>query len=301
MTSAEATRAELPIRTIEPRKPGLLNVWREFWRYRHLLGFFGRRFILKRFANTWLGWIWLPLRPAAILGTRILVFGGLIGISTGGVPYPLFFVVATAAWILFWETTYWSSRSLELNRRLLPHVYVPKVTVIVAAIIPSLVEFAMYASFAVLGTIYYYIRADYLYLDIGVRTLLVPAGLALIALLGLGAGLLTAGAGARARDVRFSLGYVLGFIYFLTPVIYPISAVPAKWRPLAELNPLTGAIEMVKQGLFSSSHELSTDAILVTVIAVFLLWIPGLWLFDRREVGLLQGLAPRRFGLPRQT
>jgi len=300
-SSTGLSAPDAPVRTIAPREAGLLNVWREFWRYRRLLSFFGRRFLLKRFANTWLGWLWLPLRPAAILSTRILVFGGLIGISTGRVPYPLFFVVATAAWMLFWETTYWSSRSLELNRRLLPYVYVPKVTVILAAIIPSLVEFGMYVGFAVFGTVYYYIRADYFYLDIGWRTLLVPAGLALIALLGLGAGLLTASAGARARDVRFSLGYVLGFVYFLTPVIYPISAVPNKWRPLAELNPVTGAMEMVKDGLFSSSHELSTDAILVTVIAVFVLWVPGLWLFDRREVGLLHGREPRRFGLPRRA
>ncbi|HXH89403.1 MAG TPA: ABC transporter permease [Gaiellaceae bacterium] len=286
------------MRAIEPREPGLLNVWREFWRYRALLLFFGRRMLLRRFANTWLGWLWLPLRPAVMLSTRILVFGGLIGIATGSTPYALVFVVATTAWTLFSETAFWSARSIELNRKLLPHVYVPKLTLIASALVLSLVEFGIYVCFVIAGTLYYFVRADFLYLDIGLKTLLVPLGLFFLVMLGLGVGLLTASAGARARDIRFSLAYVLGFVYFLTPVIYPLSTVPPKWRPLAELNPLTGAIEMVKDGLFSSSHELSSDAVLVTAIAVFIIWIPGLWLFDRREVGMLHGRPQRWFSRP---
>ena len=90
----------------------------------------------------------MPLRPALALGTRILVFGGLIGIATGKTPYPLFFVVATAAWSLFFEAAYWSTRSIELNRKLMPRVYVPKLTLILAAAIPALLEFAIMALFA---------------------------------------------------------------------------------------------------------------------------------------------------------
>lgn len=288
---------------INPRRSGIRAAVVEFWRYRRLIPFFGARFIQKRFARTWLGLLWLPLRPALMLGTRILVFGGLIGIATGDIPYPLFFVVATAAWQLFYEAAYWSTRSLELNRKLLQRVYVPKLIPIVAAAIPALIESAIIALFAVGGLVYYYIRADYWYVELGIHTLLVPAGLLFMLLFGLGVGMLTSAAGARARDVRFGIGYALGFLYFLTPVIYPLSAVPENWRPVAELNPLTGAVEMVKDGLFAG-HELSSDAVLVTVFWVLVVWIPGLWLFDRREVDVLNGrnrrlsrmLRPRRRG-----
>jgi ABC-type polysaccharide/polyol phosphate export permease len=105
-------------------------------------------------------------------------------------------------------------------------------------------------------------------------------------LFGLGVGLLASGMSARARDVRFTFAFLLSFLYFMTPVIYPMSKVPPHWRPLAELNPLTGAMEMVKDGLFAT-ESLSLAATLVTVIGVLVIWIPGLWLFDRLEVAAL--------------
>jgi len=278
---------------VQPRRAGLGTLVAEFWRYRLLLSFFGLRFIRKRIARTWLGLIWVPLRPAANLGIRIFVFGGLIGVATGGVPYPVFFLVASAAWMLFAESAYWATRSLEINRKLLPRVYVPKLVVVAAAAFPALLEFAMVAIFAALAVLYYVLRADVFYLDLGLHTLLVPAGLLVLVLLGLGVGLMLSGVSARARDVRFGVGYGISFLYFLTPVIYPLTAIPERWRGLAGLNPLTGAIEMVKAGVFPD-HPLSLKAVSVTLFWALLLWIPGLWLFDRREAGVLAG---RKFRL----
>lgn len=287
-----APRAAWPVahpRVIEPRRPGLIPLAREAWRFRRLIPQLGRRFLEKRFARTWLGMVWLPLRPLTNLATKILVFGGLVGISTGSnTPYPIFFLVATAAWQLFYECAYWSTRSVELNRKMMMRTYVPKVVVVLAAAVPALVDFAIHVVFAAAAVLYYLFRAHYLYLEIGIRTLLVPAGLLIMMLLGLGVGFLTAGAGARARDVRFMIHYCLSFMYFLTPVIYPLSTVPQRWRPLAELNPMTGAIEMVKDGLFRA-HELSPDAVWVSLFWLFLIWVPILWLFDRREVAVLHG------------
>jgi lipopolysaccharide transport system permease protein len=289
-TRAPASRVEpAPVaRVIEPRRSGLLNAWREFWRYRHLISYFGHLFVAKRYTRTFLGWLWLPLRPGINLATRILVFGGLLGVATDGkTPYALFFLVTTSAWQLFSEAAYWSMRSVELNRGVLRQVYVPRLIPITSAVIPSLLEWAIYIVFVVLGVLWYVVRAPHtFYLHIGLRTLLLPAGLGLMILLGLGIGLLASGMSARARDVRFSFAFIISFLYFLTPVIYPLSAVPEQWRPLAELNPMTGAIEMVKDSLFET-HSLSSDAVYVSLIAVFIIWIPGLWLFDRFEVGAL--------------
>lgn len=265
-----------------------MHAWREFAHYRHLVPYFGRLFIAKRYTRTFLGWIWLPLRPGANLAARILVFGGLLGVATGTrAPYPLFFLVATSAWQLFSETAYWSMRSVELNRSVLRQVYVPRLVPIVAGVVPSVLEWLIYVGFVVLGVLWYLVRAPHtFYLDIGWRTLLLPAGLAFMVLLGLGVGLLASGMSARARDVRFTYSFLLSFLYFMTPVIYPMSTVPNHWRPIVELNPLTGAIEMVKDGLFAT-NSLSLAAALVTVVATLAIWIPGLWLFDRFEVAAL--------------
>jgi lipopolysaccharide transport system permease protein len=302
----EIARAEAPVRpaghlrsphrpfVVEPRHPGFRSLAAEAWRYRLLMTYFGKRFLQKRMARTWLGMIWLPLRPGINLATRILVFGGLVGISTGKTPYPIFFITATAGWQLFYETAFWSMRSVELNRRLLSRVYVPRLVVISSALIPAAVDFAINISFAGLAVLYYLVRAHIFYLEFSMRTLLVPAALGLIILLGLGVGLLMSGASARARDVRFSIHYFFQFLYYLTPVIYPLTQIPEKYRPIAELNPMTGAVEMLKDGLFRA-HELSPDAVGVTLLWVFVIWVPGLWLFDRSQVGILHGRRLRHW------
>jgi lipopolysaccharide transport system permease protein len=289
------TVAEPPLVVIEPRRAGLFRAWREVWRYRAVTGVLGRRFLRKRFARTWLGLLWVPLRPVITLATKILVYGGLIGISAGHTPYPLFFVVASSSWSLFSETAWWSARSLELNRGLVRQMYLPRLTVVASALIPSLVEFAVMVGIVAAGTLYYFVRAGQIYFHFGVKTLLVPAGLICMLALGLGVGLFAAGAGARARDLRFSLSYLLNFAYFVTPVIYPISAIPPHWRPLAELNPLTGAAEMVRDGMFDT-NSLSGPAAAVTVCALVGVWVLALWLLDRREVALLEG-KPHRWRL----
>jgi lipopolysaccharide transport system permease protein len=178
-----------------------------------------------------------------------------------------------------------------LNRKLLRQVHVPRLLLASAGLVPGFAEFGVYCACAVLAVVYYYVRVGTIYLSFGRATLLVPAGIALTALLGAGTAVLIAGFGRRARDMRFALSYLLGFMYFMTPVIYPLSSVPNKWRPLAELNPLTGAMEMVKHGLFAS-ETFSLDAAYVTLIATALIWGPGLWLVHRRELRLVQGGEP---------
>jgi lipopolysaccharide transport system permease protein len=289
--AATGPRPRAAFHAIEPRRGGLREAVREIWLYRRFIGYFGRTLVGKRYARTWLGSLWLPLRPGISIAMRILVFGGLVGISGGAIPYPLFFLTASASWQLFAECAYWSTRSIEVNRATLRKVDVPRLTFIIASLVPAFLEFLVYLGFATLGLIYYYARSGSAYLVLGYRTLyLVPAGVLLTMMLGLGIGLATASASARAKDVRYAVRYALAFVYFVTPVIYPLSQVPNKYRPLAELNPVTGSIGMFKDGLFGT-HSVSSDAFIATIVAVVLLWVPGVWLFHRREVASA-GVAP---------
>lgn len=280
---------------IAPRRAGLLNGLHELWRYRRFTMFFGQRFIAKRYSRTWLGMLWLPLKPGVTLATRVFVYGGLIGIATGKTPYALAFLVATAGWQLFYESVTWSVRSIELNRKILRSVYMPRALLAFAALIPSLIDYAANLLFVVVALVYYLLRAHVLYIHFGLRNLESLAGLALMLLIGTGIGLSVSGSAARARDIRFGLPFVLGFLYFVTPIIYPLTQIPPHYRPLAELNPLTGAVEMVKDGVFAT-HTVSASATAVTVVAAALLWGPGLWLADRREVALLNGTRQARDG-----
>ena len=272
------------VSVIESRRPGMFAALVELWHYRRFILFFGRRILTKRYSRTWLGLLWLPLRPVLNISAKLLVFGGVIGLTAGYTPYPIFFIFASAAWALFSECVLWSTRSLDVNRGLLREVHVPRLVVIVSAIVPSMIDFAIGIGIGIAALLYYLARVQLFYLELTIWSpICIAAAVALIALLGLGVGLITASAGARARDVRFGVGYALSFVYFLTPVIYPFEQIPDEYKPLALLNPITGAIELFKLGLFPN-EEVSPKAVAVTVAAVLVLWIPGLWLFQRRDV-----------------
>lgn len=280
------------VHVFEPRQSGLANSLREAWRYRRFGVIFGNRFLEKRFGRTWLGMIWVPLRPAINLVTRITIYGGLIGIVMGRIPYSLAFLVGTAAWQLFYEGIFWSSSSILFNRATVKDIYMPRSVLAISGVTPSVIDFIVNISFVVIGLIYYFARAHVLYLHIGYRTLLAPIGLVLMLLMGLGVGLALVGAGARTRDLRFSLPFFLNFVYFLTPVIYPITEFPPRYRPFVELNPATGAVDMVKDGFFGT-HTLTMSSAAVTLIAVLLIWGPVHWYADRREIRLINGAKAR--------
>jgi lipopolysaccharide transport system permease protein len=271
---------------IEPRRAGLGNSLREIWRLRRFGYFLGVSFLEKRYGRTVLGALWVPLRPGISLVTKVFVYGGLIGIAMGDLPYSLAFLVGTAAWQLFHEAATWSIRSIQVNRKTVQFIYMPRPLIVLSAVVVTLIEFVVNLFFVAIGLAYYLIAHHHFYLKFGVYSLLAPAGLILMLLLGLGVGVTLAGAGARTRDLQFLLPYVLNLAYFVTPVIYPLSQLPPKYRPFEELNPMTGAVEMVRDGFFHT-HTVTPPAALVSVVAVLVLWGPLYWLADRREVKLL--------------
>lgn len=273
---------------IEPKGDGLVASLREVWKYRGLFGFFARRFLEKRYVRTWLGWLWLPLRPLSTVLSRALVFGGVIGISTGNVPYVLFFLIGQAAWTLFYEATYWSTRSLELSRATLRRVHVPRLIPLLSSLAPSVVDCFIYLAMAAVMVVWYTVADDSFPLVITVRTPYALIGAGLLCALGLGIGLLTSVFAMRARDIRFMLGYLLSFWYFFTPVIYPFEAFPPQFRTLASLNPATGPVELVKVGVFGVGH-VTTTAIIITAVTICTLWIAGLAFFLSREAGAASG------------
>jgi lipopolysaccharide transport system permease protein len=253
------------------------------WRNRALIPYFGRRFLERRYARTVLGWIWIPLRPTFDVGARVLLFGGFLGVASGDRPYFMFFIVGMSAWILFERTAFWAIRALEINRALLARAHVSRLGALVAAAVPGVLDFLLYLGLALIGGIYYKAAQGTSYLVVDPRGVAaVLTGLGLLVLYGLGIGLWTCTAAAEARDVRFFARYVFGFWYFLTPVIYPISTIPERYRAIAELNPITAPVELVKYGLLRTAPpEISS----LSVSLAFLLALlgGGLWYFARSQ------------------
>ena len=253
--------------------------------------FFSRRFLEKRYQRTWLGWIWLPLRPTLDISIRVLLFAGLLKVRSGSdVPYFLFFLVGMSAFRFFEHAAYMSTRGIELNRGILRRVYVPRLTVVAAGIAPGVVEYALYGCITVVALAYYRVVDGRFYLNLGVQTLLWPAGLVLIVLMVFSVALWTSPLAPQARDVRFGLRYILGLWSFITPVIYPLSAVPPSYRRLVELNPMTAPVQMVKYGFFGVGDKVLLTSLAATGVWLVIVGFGGFVFFSRAESIALDSL-----------
>ena len=269
---------------IEPRGLTLDARFGELWQRRRLIGFFWKRSLERRYLRTWLGWIWLPLKPIIETGSRVFVFGGVLSIPTQhGIPYLVFFLVGMSAWGLFEETTYWATRSLEMNRSLLRKVYVPRLAVLLGGTSIGIVNFLIYVAITTIAIVCYGIFDGVHYLSFEPRLLLTLAGLGLLLLLAVSLGLWLAPLGAQARDVRMALRYATSFWFFLTPVVYPLSKVPSGLRPFADFNPVTAPVELVKHGLLGVSGP-PAQSLITTLVFVTVALVGGLWFFGRAEV-----------------
>jgi lipopolysaccharide transport system permease protein len=275
-----------PLAVFEARQPGMIARIRETWQRRHLIGFFASRMIRKRYARTFLGPVWLFLRPGLQIGAQAFVFGGVLKVSTGGTPYLISLLIGLFAWHWFAESAYWTTRCLELNRSLLRRMYVPRGTLLVGSLTPSAVDAAITCGFLAIALIGYVIADGKFWLDIGWATLLVPAGVALLVAQALALGSLLAVPGVRYRDIRFSLRIGLGFVYFLTPIAYPISAAHGGYRTILEANPLTAGVTIIRHGL-QSDFAVPTLSIITGLGTIFPALALGLWVYFRAESAAL--------------
>jgi lipopolysaccharide transport system permease protein len=276
----EANEPELWI--VEPRRQGAAARAKELWQYRRLLRFFGARAIERLYARTILGWSWILIRPLFPLLVKSLVFGGLLKVASDGVPYFLFLVVGTTIWELFAQSTMWATRSLEMNRSMLTRIYVPRIILPMAMITPALINLAIHTAVLVGALIWYRVSHGVWYTSTGAGVLWVLPAAALSVLLAVSIGLWTSVPALVARDVRFTLSYVMGFWIFLTPVMYPLSSLSPRWQSIMALNPLTPIVEMFKLGAIgvgtvNPTHLATAVAVIVVVSG------SGLWFFARAE------------------
>jgi lipopolysaccharide transport system permease protein len=238
-----------PLRVIEPPAPGLGRYLADVWRQRAAFGYFVTRFVQKRISRTFLGYLWLFLPVVLPLFMGALVFGGILDVQTPGVPYFLYFIVASSAWTVFSMTAYWATRSLEITRSEIRRLYVPRLIPLIAAATIPLLTLIIYVVILAGATGVYYLKRGEFYLELSAATLLVPAAIVMLVTFAFACGLWFSPLAPRARDVRRLAGTVLGVWYFLTPVVYPIDEIPEGWRFLASLNPITAPVEMFKNGL----------------------------------------------------
>jgi lipopolysaccharide transport system permease protein len=251
--------------------PGL----RDLWYYRELMFFLIWRDVKVRYKQTLLGVAWAVLQPFLTMVVFSVFFGALAGLSSEGLPYPLFIFAGLLPWQLFAFALTESSNSLVSNQRLVAKIYFPRLVVPLSAALSGLVDFAI--SFLVfLGMMLFYGT------PLTLRVLVLP----FLVLLTLGAslslGLWLAALNVKYRDVRYVIPFIVQLGFFLTPIAYSSSLVPVALQPLYALNPMVGVVTGFRWALLGSEAP-AGPLILVSTLTTVALLAGGLLYFRRME------------------
>jgi lipopolysaccharide transport system permease protein len=248
---------------------------RELFKHRELLFFLTWRDIKVRYKQTVLGLAWVVLQPLAIAFTLSLFLGRLSKMPSDGMPYIVFAYTGMVVWQLFANALTGSSDSLLANGQLITKVYFPRLIVPLSAVLASILDFAI--SLFVLAIFLAYFR-----LAPTARLTILPLLVLQTVVIALGVGLWLAALNVKYRDVRYTLGFLVQFWFFATPIAYPTSVVPDRWKLWYSLNPMVGVVEGFRWALRGTG---SAPFLLLSVsscVAVLLL-LSGLYYFRRME------------------
>lgn len=273
--SAPSSPEEVPVIVIRPTR-GLFSLQvHELWAYRELLYFLIWRDIKVRYSQTALGAAWAILQPVLSMVVFTVFFGNFAKIPSDGVPYPIFAYTALLPWNLFANGLSNATSSVVGNANLISKVYFPRLIVPLSATVSGVVDFAI-AFVILLGMMVWYgIRPT-----IGVLAL--PVFLLLALLTALGVGLWLTALNVKYRDVRYVIPFLIQIWMFISPVVYPVSVIPERWRLLYSLNPIAGAIEGFRWALLGRASP-HFGTMVMSAIGVLLLLFSGIVYFKNME------------------
>jgi homopolymeric O-antigen transport system permease protein len=252
-----------------------ISMFRELWDYRELFYFLAWRDVKVRYKQTVLGVLWAIIQPLFTMVIFTVVFGQIANISSEGVPRPVFYFSALLPWIYFSSTLANAGMSLVSNSGLLTKIYFPRIILPAAAALVPLVDFLI-GSVLLIGFIVYY---D---IPIGWNLLLWPILVVPLALLAFGLGAFLAALNVKYRDVKYAIPFVIQVLLFMTPIIYPSSVFPERFRWLLALNPLSGLIEAFRYALVPT-YAVHWDVLGVSLAVTAALLVFGVVYFKRTE------------------
>src|SRR5581483_6230865 len=209
---------------------------RDIWYYKELFYFFAWRDVKLRYRQTALGVLWVVIQPLFTMIVFSVLFGGIAKMPTDGIPYPIFYYAALLPWTYFSTAFSQSGNGLIGNANLITKVYFPRIILPVTPTLVGLVDFVI-GFIVLIGIMIYYQFA------LTWKLILWPLLVVPLMFLTFGFGTLFSALNVKYRDVKYIVPFLTQLLLFATPIIYPVSAIPERFRWLISLNPLTGLIE----------------------------------------------------------
>lgn len=259
---------------IEPHKGLNPFNWREFWRYRELLYIFIWRDIKVRYKQTFLGAAWAIFQPFVSMVVFTIFFGVLVKVPSDNLPYPIFVYAGLLPWTLFSNGLSRGSMSLLNETNMISKIYFPRLIVPISSYGAGIVDLII--SFVIMVIMMFY------YGVIPTVSILVFPLLILIALIAsIGVGVILAALTVAYRDVKYISPFLIQIWMYATPVIYPVSVVPEKWRWVLSINPMSGVIDGCRSALFGRPFDWVSLGLSTFISLGFL--IIGLLYFKKAE------------------
>ena len=239
---------EKPLVIIRPGRGWIPVDFGDLWRYRDLIYILIMRDIRVRYKQTLLGAGWAVLQPLLTMLIFTLFFGKLAGIASDGIPYPLFAYAGLLPWTFFSNAMTNSGNSLIGNSNLISKVYFPRMIIPIASVASGLLDFAI--AFILLFALLIWYAVPFT-----ASLLMLPVLVVMTTLLAAGLGMWMSALNVKYRDIRYALPFLIQLGLFATPIIYPSSLVPEKWRWILTLNPLAGQIEAYRSAFFARPFD----------------------------------------------
>lgn len=244
------------INIITPKKSLFDLQLNEIWRYRDLLVLFAKRDIAVLYKQTILGPLWFFIQPLLTTLMFLLVFNKIAGISTDGIPPLVFYMAGVTVWNYFSDCLRLTSDTFTKNASIFGKVYFPRVVIPLSIIISNLIKFIIQFFLFIAVYVYFYININSLRPNSTI--LLLPFYIVIVAFLALSFGLMISALTTKYRDLTFLIQFGIQLAMYVTPVIYPLSKIPEKYKIYILLNPVSSVMEAFKysftgEGFFSLS------------------------------------------------
>ena len=252
----------------------------DVWRYRDLLLMFVKRDFISFYKQTILGPLWFFIQPIFTTIVFTFVFGNLAGISTDGLPQYLFYLSGITAWNYFSDCITKTSTVFKDNANIFGKVYFPRLIMPLSIVVSNLVRFGVQFLLFISMMLYFGIKGANFHITNAV--FLFPILILLMALLGLGLGLIITAMTTKYKDLTFLVTFGVQLLMYGTTVIYPLSAAPEKYKYLIELNPMTFVIETFRYG-FLGTGQFTINGLIYSSIVTATIFIIGVVIFNKTE------------------
>lgn len=260
---------------IQPTRGWRALALKEVWEYRDLLTIFAWRDLKVRYRQTLLGAVWVMGQPLVTMLIFTLLFSRVAKLKADtGVPYPIFVLSGILIWNFVSGAINRAGNSLIGASFLISKVYFPRLVIPISNLITDLADFGVAAALLIPAMLWYGVWP-------GATIFLAPLVVLLAATFALGAGLWVAALNVEYRDVRILVPWVLQIAMYATPVVYPLSAIPARYHWIAIANPMTGIVETFRSAIIGA--PIQGAALLWSVLASAVFLITGAFYFRRME------------------